>query len=315
MIAKQEIQKLLVNKSELKQIDPDELREVVSYFPYASSLAILYLESLHRRGDLRFQEELNRLAIRIIDRSVLYQLVNGLDKEKIGEENIKSNEPVLRVIQGGQVSKAEIHEDNSSCVLSSEDSRSAETTDFESINRVEIDSKDQQIDEVELLIQASAAQTGYIIENENHIAQLEQKKKHEAAHSNQEEEFKPVEKIPISKNNLTEINEKDIADQEFSFNQWLHFSKNLEIPAHEEITNPTFETIERPKKEFYSPIKKAKESLDEQKMPVSETLAEIFKLQGNFPKAIYVYEQLCLIYPKKKTYFALQIKEIKKKIK
>ena len=48
-------------------------------------------------------------------------------------------------------------------------------------------------------------------------------------------------------------------------------------------------------------------------MPVSETLARIFELQGNIPKAIYVYEQLSLIFPKKKPYFASQINLLKKK--
>jgi len=315
MIAKQKIQKLIVDKTELLQVNPDELREVVAYFPFSSSLALLYLESLFLKGDLRFQEELNRLAIRITDRSVLFDLVNGYDKEKSAVENLEPIESQLRVIRGGSSDENKISEDEALTELTSELTQTDEPTNILDQTSQEAETQNQPIDEVEMLIQASAAQTGYIIENENHIAQLEQKKKHEAAHSNQEEEFKTTEKTPILKNNLIEINEKDLADQEFSFNQWLNFPKNIEISAHDEIENPTFETIERPKKEFYSPIKKAKESLDEQKMPVSETLAEIFKLQGNFPKAIYVYEQLCLIYPKKKTYFALQIKEIKKKIK
>ena len=81
-----------------------------------------------------------------------------------------------------------------------------------------------------------------------------------------------------------------------------------------ETERPTMIPLEKPKREFYSPSKKAKESIDGNKMPVSETLAKIFVLQGNYPKAIYVYEQLIIIYPKKKSIFASQIKQLSNKL-
>ncbi len=72
--------------------------------------------------------------------------------------------------------------------------------------------------------------------------------------------------------------------------------------------------ISRPKKEFFNPSKVAKKSLDESALPISETLAKIFDAQGNYPKAILSYEQLMLKFPEKKSFFANQIKIIKKKI-
>jgi len=101
-----------------------------------------------------------------------------------------------------------------------------------------------------------------------------------------------------------------------SFGSWLKVNNSRAILSEEidtEEPKQEFYTFEKPKKEFFSPVKKAKESVDENKMPVSETLARIFELQGNIPKAIYVYEQLSLIFPKKKTYFASQINLLKKK--
>ena len=101
-----------------------------------------------------------------------------------------------------------------------------------------------------------------------------------------------------------------------SFGSWLKVNNSRAVLSEEidaEEPKQEFYTFEKPKKEFFSPVKKAKESVDENKMPVSETLARIFELQGNLPKAIYVYEQLSLIFPKKKTYFASQINLLKKK--
>ena len=101
-----------------------------------------------------------------------------------------------------------------------------------------------------------------------------------------------------------------------SFGSWLKVNNSRAVLSEEidaEEPKQEFYTFEKPKKEFFSPVKKAKESVDENKMPVSETLARIFELQGNLPKAIYVYEQLSLIFPKKKPYFASQINLLKKK--
>jgi hypothetical protein len=102
-----------------------------------------------------------------------------------------------------------------------------------------------------------------------------------------------------------------------SFTDWLKMGEilngSVEDPLPEE-KKPSFYHFEKPKKEFFSPAKKAKESVDENKMPVSETLAQVFALQGNINKAIHVYEQLILIFPEKKSFFATQIRNLKRKL-
>ena len=62
--------------------------------------------------------------------------------------------------------------------------------------------------------------------------------------------------------------------------------------------------------EFYSPANQAKKSVAEHEDLVSETLAKIYRQQGNLLKARNCYEKLSLLHPEKKTYFAALITEI-----
>lgn len=74
-------------------------------------------------------------------------------------------------------------------------------------------------------------------------------------------------------------------------------------------------SISRPVKEFYNPAKNAKQSLEESDDLVTETLAKIYALQKNYPKAITAYEKLSLLYPEKKTFFASRIEKLKEELK
>jgi hypothetical protein len=142
----------------------------------------------------------------------------------------------------------------------------------------------------------------------------------------EENESSEDEEMPI----LDE--EEETSEQNRSFSDWLKVgnqssSKDIEedksniddlldrfIENEPKISRPTAPVEDKPKRPFYSPEKKAKESVDMQHMPVSETLGKIFELQGNYPKAIFVYEQLLLANPEKKSYFAARIEELNKKI-
>ena len=174
------------------------------------------------------------------------------------------------------------------------------------------------------------------------LAMIETIAKQDAEEQNEEEEKNEVEEE--EQNSIPEA--KIESQGKKSFSSWLKASQSNEIEndLSTEISINPIETIppkekieaivenfikeepkisrlakeekieQKEKVEFFSPAKKAKSSIDENLMPVSETLAKIFAAQGNFPKAIFAYEQLILIKPEKKTFFANQIEKLKEKL-
>lgn len=202
--------------------------------------------------------------------------------------------------------------------LESSATEESETLTEQPINSIESEKTEtsSEDDLIEENIRYNLMVSGYHLEelSERETLELEAKK------VRSEENEPPV----------TETPEKNPTEKLTNFTAWLHANRSQEVAPIQQPDVSTLKvsefkgfdpleelsgSIEKPYQEFFSPAKKAKASLDESNMPISETLAKVFVLQGNFAKAIQLYEQLMLKFPEKKVFFANSIAQIKEKLK
>ena len=301
ILNKSNINKRLFDQQGFKESEMLEFKEIIGLYPYASVFAIAYLRGLKKMEHIQFEEELHQHAFKIANRNLLYQLVIQPEEEIEAETEEKTE----TVEETEVVEEAEAKtETETIAVEEAKTETEAEViveikteTEVEELIHSGSETIEKADTELETLINASAATTTFIHEFNQQGAEVDAE----------------LAKNELPKESKALPSKAEIESTPKSFNQWLTLGETTNNPELEE-EKTTMISIEKPKREFYSPSKKAKESIDANKMPVSETLAKIFVLQGNYPKAIYVYEQLIIIYPKKKSIFASQIKQLSNKL-
>ncbi len=332
--------------------DIDDLKLFTNNYPYAQVFPILYLKALSNNNDIRFEEELSNYAYRISDRTQLYNLIHAKPSNLAIEPALVHKEIILS-IENPIVSKIEeetaIAEKTDEVLVKEDLILPIEIEALEDIieNEVSIPPIEIDIPELESIIESVDEESlSEQIINIKGINPLEEIKNTDNDTFDQEilsiaistsynlDHLENIEKeldieIEEPEQKIIQIN-----SEKRSFSSWLQANDRYFEPQVDEekaridlivnqfikdepkLSRPSKEEIIdiKPKTEFFSPVKKAKESLEISTMPVSETLAKIFALQGNFPKAIFAYEQLCLINPEKKIFFASRIEELKKKL-
>ena len=105
-----------------------------------------------------------------------------------------------------------------------------------------------------------------------------------------------------------------------SFIDWISIVQTKKIvrskkQKSDEIINIFLEKkpkIKNNKQRFFNASENAKKSIVENNDIITETLAKVYAKQEHFEKAILAYQKLSLKYPQKSSYFADQIKVIKK---
>jgi len=319
--------------------DLSELKDLCDKYPYSQVFPMVYLKVLSDGKHIHFEEELENFAYRITDRVQLYDLLHNHAETVVQKDETRELEEVIPSIEK-EVAIQDFEKETQKLDHYLNDQSAREPDEIESdiildvpvvnspageIEDQEINSEvvdlseeteiDVELDALEKQIQASSLSANYRLDQLENKDQSINEIEFDLSIVDtiiDDKEENDTENRPIDSTHITSISTETTR----TFTSWLNVNDEDEEIEEERSVNReiTFIEFDKPKRAFFSPVKIAKESLSEESLPVSETLAKIFEIQGNIPKAIYVYEQLGLIIPEKKSYFASLIRKLKKKL-
>jgi hypothetical protein len=302
VLSKEQLHSQIANPSLCSGTYLSDLEDLQVTYPYATSFSILYLKTLAKEQDVRLAKALDQKAFAIQNRMVLYELLNERMQHEVLEVKIPIEEEIVqqeeKVLETEPVVEEEIVSEEEPVVEEEIVPEEEVIGEEEVIIEEEIVEKEEVApDELDQLLRASLINSAYVdITYTEELKTLDQ------------QEQEPV--VPPVVQQAVQAPTKEPSQTErFTFSQWLHHSEEANDEQQKEYLS-----IAKPKQDFYSPAKKAKESLSSDQIPVSETLAKIYAMQGAVAKAIGVYEQLILLNPEKKSFFANQIRVLKKNL-
>lgn len=299
---------LLAHPDSVSEAENIALKRLTEDFPYCQTGQLLYVKHLHSQSSVHYPEQLKVAAAYSADRKILYHLIHSeiMEKELVGEEK--------SIVQHLSFKKEELEEITTPEIVEEKKDIQISNTPLDIIQK-----RLQEISNFKKEEPISPAVTEQVEVTVPEIVPFKEEiKTPEPTIVLQKDEEKPKEIIKEKK-------EEVLKSDKHSFTEWLKTikkepsqtkeaeKKSKPASSTDEIINRFIETEPRivpSRTEFYSPVKMAKQSLEEHDDLVSETLAGIFAEQGNLKKAIEMYKKLMLLSPEKSSFFAARIEKL-----
>lgn len=319
MINLEQIGGLFKNPKSIKESELADISALVIKYPYCSSLYTLELIGLAKFKSVNFENRLKITASHVSDRAHLHRLIQ-LEEDEIATEK---EEAILDLIQE-KTEEVVVEEE----IINANIETPEET--FESKEALEeIDDK-----EAEILSQVVESTFNIEIDGKPSVVKETEKKEVKKISTEKKEKNKTVsidrteKKVPkrlarpanMSFIEWLKYKQDSIQDRSVKQVQSIEESSSNKSLSKKEINALLDKFIEEEpsissfKKDQSQNASEARKSVEESLDIVSETLAKIHELQGNYIKAIAAYRQLSLLYPEKKVFFASQIEKIKEKL-
>ena len=275
---KQQIIEYIEHPEFLGESDFFDLKTLSEDYPYSGILQTLYAKALHNCDSIFFEEQLKKTAIVNANRKKLYQVIH---QPKLQKTIDKIEVDIQTETKGIEKTSLEPSSDLDKTPI-----------------KVQVDSE-KDFDEVEKNILIEAINS--------------------TMHLDVPDTIPPIEELRPTQKEEPELNPTDSQEKNKSeFTDWFSTS-NTSLKKRKDISNLVEGFLEADdgksnKKDFFSPTNLAKISLVDNEEFVTETLAKVYASQGNFEKAIRVYERLMIDNPEKNTFFASRIRFLKEKL-
>ena len=312
----------------------NELREMLYTYPYFQAAQILLAKNLHNQNSYLYEKQLKTAALYAGNRKLLYHFIQKTQEEIVAEEpnvvpsQIVQPEPITIPVSGIS-SEPLVLADKTTPVI--EEVKAPEKIIASEEFTSEIIEETHPPEEISSVtedgigdtspVQPETSLTSFIDNKEEIPVIIRTNEPHSfdewlklvsVKHRIEPEIIilpdtqKPVEVHPLVE---AETIVKEIIEEP----EAAPVNKNKAFDSDSIIEKFIKESpsISRPKAEFFNPANMAKISVEEDDDLATETLAKIYTKQGNYKKAIRIYEKLCLKFPDKMPYFVALIQKIK----